>query len=213
MAHTKEAHADYNREWYHRNKEKVRGWSKRYVEENRDRVSASRRRYRENNKEKVKAAKRADYEKRKPAILMQTKAYKEARPEWYRETKRKYMEERRWNDPAFKMLMLLRGRIRCAIKAGAAYKAGRTVDLIGCSIKELMFHLQGQFQRGMTWKNQGKWHVDHIVPYARFNLLDPKEQRKCFHYTNLQPLWGIDNRRKGAKVVLRQSHFDFVRAA
>jgi hypothetical protein len=27
-------------------------------------------------------------------------------------------------------------------------------------------------------------------------LTKPDEQKICFHYTNLQPLWGVDNVRK-----------------
>ena len=52
----------------------------------------------------------------------------------------------------------------------------------------------------MTWENHTPtgWHVDHIIPCAAFDLSKPEEQRKCFHYTNLQPLWAIDNIRKGA---------------
>jgi len=49
----------------------------------------------------------------------------------------------------------------------------------------------------MRWDNwgkgAGKWHVDHIVPCREFNLLRPVEQRACFHFTNLQPLWEAAN--------------------
>ena len=51
----------------------------------------------------------------------------------------------------------------------------------------------------MTQKNYGEWHVDHIKPCASFDLTDPKQQEICFHYTNLQPLWAIDNIKKGSK--------------
>jgi DNA/RNA endonuclease G (NUC1) len=48
----------------------------------------------------------------------------------------------------------------------------------------------------MTWENYGKWHIDHIKPCANFNLSNDDEQKLCFHYTNMQPLWAIDNQRK-----------------
>ena len=53
----------------------------------------------------------------------------------------------------------------------------------------------------MTWENHGEWHIDHIKPCASFNLLNEDEQKKCFHYTNLQPLWASENLSKGCKYV------------
>lgn len=79
-----------------------------------------------------------------------------------------------------------------------AKKAARSVELLGCSINELMKHIETKWQFGMSWDNYGKWHLDHIRPCASFDLLDPQQQRDCFHYTNLQPLWALDNQRKGA---------------
>jgi len=78
-------------------------------------------------------------------------------------------------------------------------KTGKTLELTGCSKEELITHLQSKFTEGMTWDNYGEWHIDHILPCVSFNLEDPEEQKKCFHWTNLQPLWAIDNIRKGAK--------------
>ena len=62
-----------------------------------------------------------------------------------------------------------------------------------------MGYLAAKFQEGMSWDNHGEWHIDHIKPCCKFNLLDDEEQRKCFHYTNLQPLWSKDNLSKGGK--------------
>ncbi len=56
-----------------------------------------------------------------------------------------------------------------------------------------------QFTTGMTWENQGLWHLDHKRPCAAWDLTKPDEQAGCFHYTNYQPLWAKDNLSKGAK--------------
>jgi hypothetical protein len=73
------------------------------------------------------------------------------------------------------------------------------MDLTGCSVHELCIHLESKFKHGMTWENYGEWHVDHIRPCASFDLLKVDEQRQCFHWTNLQPLWALENLRKSSR--------------
>lgn len=91
-------------------------------------------------------------------------------------------------------------RIYMALKRQSK-KAAKTMDLIGCNIKFLRNHLEKQFKKGMSWSNYGKWHLDHIKPCAIFDLRKPEEQRKCFHYTNLQPLWAEENMAKHDKIL------------
>jgi hypothetical protein len=95
----------------------------------------------------------------------------------------------------------LRNRIYCALTIAGTKRAAASFDLIGCTVAELRQHLEGQFTDGMSWDNYGKhgWHVDHIRPCASFDLTDPEQQRQCFHYSNLQPLWASDNISKGAR--------------
>ena len=71
----------------------------------------------------------------------------------------------------------------------------------GCSPIFLISYLESKFTEGMTWDNHGEWHIDHIIPCCSFNLENEEEQKKCFHYTNLQPLWAKDNLRKGGKIL------------
>jgi len=95
----------------------------------------------------------------------------------------------------------LRNRIYYALSSCGVCKTQASADLIGCTAEELRQHLQAQFTDGMGWDNYGRdgWHIDHIRPCASFDLADLEQQRQCFHYSNLQPLWAADNIRKGAK--------------
>jgi hypothetical protein len=75
-------------------------------------------------------------------------------------------------------------------------KYNSALVLLGCSVDQLKQHLELQFKPRMSWSNYGKWHIDHIKPCAKFNLSKASEQRRCFHYTNLQPLWAKENLQK-----------------
>ena len=85
-------------------------------------------------------------------------------------------------------------------------KAGHTEELLGCSIREARNYLETLFQSGMTWGNYGVngWHIDHIIPLSYFDMSDPEQQKRAWHYTNLQPLWAADNRKKSNKIIETQ---------
>lgn len=93
----------------------------------------------------------------------------------------------------------LSNRIRSSLNSQYIKKTNRTHELVGCSISYLKIHLENQFTTGMSWDNYGDWHIDHIRPCCSFDLTDPEQQKQCFHYTNLQPLWWLDNIKKGGK--------------
>ena len=111
---------------------------------------------------------------------------------------KRYAKEKWDNDIEYRLVKLLRGRVRATITKGC--KSAHTLELLGCSIDELKVHLEQQFEPGMTWDNCHKWHIDHIIPCAYFDLTKEENQRICFNYRNLQPLWARDNSAKQAKV-------------
>lgn len=115
-------------------------------------------------------------------------------------TRTRYKKHRYDNNVEIRLTCLMRARVTAAMNGTS--KAASIRELTGCSLAELKTHLEGQFQSDMTWENHGMegWHIDHIRPCASFDLTDPEQQRKCFHYTNLQPLWAVDNLSKGSKV-------------
>jgi len=100
-------------------------------------------------------------------------------------------------DINFRLISNLRKRLYNALKGNR--KSDTTKNLVGCSIEDLKDYLQLKFKYGMSWDNYGKWHVDHIKPCSKFDFSDPEQQRICFYYTNLQPLWAIENIRKSNK--------------
>ena len=102
-------------------------------------------------------------------------------------------------DAQFTIRHLLRSRIRGALGRGVC-KSGNTQELIGCTYDQLRKHIESQFTRGMSWDNQGKWHIDHIIPCAAYDLTKPDRQRTCFNWQNLRPLWGTENARKADKI-------------
>jgi hypothetical protein len=81
------------------------------------------------------------------------------------------------------------------------------MNLLGCSIEEFKQYLQKQFKEGMTWSNYGQhgWVIDHIYPCCKFDLSIEEEQRECFNYKNLQPLWRKENSQKSGKVILYET--------
>lgn len=103
-------------------------------------------------------------------------------------------------DPNYKLKRSISEKLRQALRG--TRKSQHTLELLGCSVEYLKMHLEALFQPGMTWDNweQYGWHIDHILPISSFNLVDPEQQKLCFHYTNLQPLWWLDNIRKSNKV-------------
>ena len=41
--------------------------------------------------------------------------------------------------------------------------------------------------------------AEHKRPCISFDLTDPSQQRECFHFSNLQPLWAHENLSKREK--------------
>ena len=118
-----------------------------------------------------------------------------------RHKRNKYLKRKKREDIQFHIRKNIRDRMRAAMNGRS--KSKHTMELLGCSIEELKIYLEKQFTEGMSWENYGKkgWHIDHILPCASFDLTDQKQQKKCFHYTNLQPLWAEDNYKKKDKII------------
>jgi hypothetical protein len=167
----RETHKQERQEYLDRTKQRRREKRQQHSRLNKERLNANVRRWKALNKDKIR------------------KYAKHYFPE--------YQRKRGSVDLAFRLRGILRHRVWSALKNNT--KSAKTMELIGCSIEYLMGYLEAKFVPGMSWQNYGSWHVDHIKPCATFDLSKPEEQRKCFHYTNLQPLWEGENLTKGGK--------------
>lgn len=174
----------YDKEYTLRNKDKKAKYDKlynsridikekhqRYRQENKEKFRNQQRQWKQNNPHKVKQNSRKDYERRREKVISYMKKYQ----------KRRHV----------KIKHALTTRIREELKNCLLDKKYKTIVYLGCTIPEFILYLESKFQTGMTWENYGfyGWHIDHIKPCASFDLTDTKQQKKCFHYTNLQPLW------------------------
>jgi len=168
------------KKWRLKNKEHLQQYRKEYYLKNKEYLKERVKEYNLKNKERIKKNK---------------KEYNKEYNLKNREHWNQYKRERKKTDPNYKLRTYLGTRIWWALKGIA--KSKRTMKLIGCTIEELWAHLESKFTDGMTRENHGKWHVDHIKACSKFDLTDPEQQQICFHYTNLQPLWALDNIKKG----------------
>lgn len=110
--------------------------------------------------------------------------------EWYRMN--------RARSPQARVSVHMRVLMHRALGKGKAGRSWRS--FVDYSLEELIAHLERQFSEGMTWGNQGEWHIDHIVPQSFFDYSSPEDEgfKRCWALTNLRPLWRLENIRKQA---------------
>lgn len=108
---------------------------------------------------------------------------------------------RRWNEnEMFALKVRLRNLIRNSFRRQGYKKFNTsTEEIVGMNYNDFKEYLESRFVGGMSWDNRGSWHIDHIIPLSSAN--SEEELIRLCHYTNLQPLWGEDNIKKGDKIL------------
>lgn len=202
---------EYRYQWRQKNLEKIRiydrEWKRKAWKKNPEK-------YRETERLRWKRLKARPewHKKHKEYMKIYLKKWRKDNPK-YAEQHRKHANERQRNNgkkiyqqrmkrPNERFTAIIRSRINQALKSQSGRKLANTERLIGITIPELKKYLENKFQIGMNWENHGLygWHVDHCLPLSSFDLTDSEEQKKAFHFTNLQPLWAKDNLCKHAKI-------------
>lgn len=156
------------RAWIAANRERLREYRRQYYRENREREIAS-------------SSRRAKVNPR---------PWKPETPD-QRERRKQRHYARLKSDPAYRACKNVRVRIRNFMAKGCQWSKS-----LGCSQEEFRKWIESQFQQGMTWDNYGEWEIDHKVPLSRAYEQGPESFAVACKYTNLQPLWRLDNIRK-----------------
>lgn len=181
-----------DRAYRKRHPEKIRQTKRNYALRNPDKIKQHRRSHHSRHSERLRAISRAQYSRIKsdPVAYARHKQLNAIR------------YNARWkSDPIFRLRNNLRLRLRQAIKG--KQKDQRALELLGCSLEEFKFYFESLFTAGMSWEKvfDGSIHIDHKHPISKFDLTDPEQVKKCFHFSNLQPLWAEDNLRKSNKIL------------
>ena len=209
---------EYLKQYIENNKEKIKEKEKQYREKNKEKEKERNKKYIKNNKNKIKEYRKEYakkyYKKNKEKIIEYNKDYRKNNKEKFKELYKKYRKNnkekfkdyhkeyvtnRRKIDPLFKLSHNIRNLINKSIKNKGFTKRSQTYKILGCTYEEFKIHLENQFTDGMTWENQGKWHLDHIYPVSLAK--NEEELIKLNHYTNFQPLWAEDNLKKSNKII------------
>jgi hypothetical protein len=216
---TPEERSEYGKKYYQANKEKILKQSKIRKKQNKNKNkeanSIAYRKYYEENKELILLRKKQRLATQKEKIAERDRLYHQANKErmekYYKEyylknrdkvaekRKKRILQHGRKYTTNSKIKHNISARIRVELKKHGMTKNQKSLDYCGCTVAFLIDYLATQFTSGMAWDNYGEWHIDHIRPCASFDLTDPEQQKQCFHYTNLQPLWAEDNLRKSDK--------------
>ena len=220
---------EYNRQWRLKNKGKCRERARKWAKENPERVKENNRNWVVKNRERIRENKRKRYAKNPKRVLEENRRWTVKNPErtkenqrkWnaknpekrketnrksiakHPETRRKWRKNKRATDPNWRLRQNLGTRISRVL--GGTNKSASTMKLIGCTIEELWVHLESKFEPWMTRENYGRsggWDIDHIKACANFDLTDPKQQRICCNWSNLQPMEHIENIKKRDKIIL-----------
>jgi hypothetical protein len=177
--------------------------NKDYRDSHKESIQKYSKEYRTANAEEISKKRKQTYPLVKDAYLKKQSEYYYTNKTSIRERRRMIHSKRMNTDLEYKIKHTVRARFNSMIKNRGMVKNASVIDIVGCTMPDLISHLESLFKPGMSWDNYGLhgWHIDHVAPLASFDVSKEEELRKAWHYTNLQPLWAKDNLSKGTKII------------
>lgn len=169
--------------WHNKNKEHTKKWR----EDNKEHLKAYQKKWRDENREYAREL----VKKYRKENIDKIKKYKKENKDKFNKWRIQYEKEKIKTDPIFRLKKYMRGRLNSIIDNQGYSKRGKTTFYLGCNYVTLKKHIENQFINKMSWRNHGKWHLDHIIPLS--SAENEGELKALFHYKNLQPLWKTEN--------------------
>lgn len=200
-------------------KERAKERRKIYIKSNRERIRVKSDTWFQKNKVRLKREGRCQWNPNTKERAKKLRKVRESDPvnkakklayqrEYAKKNREKIREKyKRWESkPTNKIGKRLRSRISSALKRNVSNQKAKKLDsnrkLLGISYDELAIYLKNLFIEGMSWDNYGSWHIDHIIPCKYFDLSIEENQRICFNYQNLNPMWSTDNQSKSDNIII-----------
>lgn len=174
--------------WKQKNPEKRKISDQKYINNNKEKIKENFEKWIEINKEKHRKTTMKYKEKNREKILKYSN-------EWNKNNSDKihnWNKEQYQNSSEYRIKSILYVRLNQALKAQDSPKFHHTLDLIGCTPEFLVNYLEEKMSDDMKL-NRDLVDIDHIIPINTFDLNNVEEQKKCFHYTNLRPIFRKDN--------------------
>lgn len=171
----------------------MRVYNRNYHRQNFEKEQTRHRAYRKRNAERLRIL-----EKQRDPIKQKARRIKYNKDNRYKINV--YVKKRYQGNTQFRLKCILRARLYSIMRNSP--KNGSAIRDLGCTIDEFKKYLESKFLPGMSWENQAYkgWHIDHIKPLSLFDLQNRNEFLKACHFTNMQPMWAMDNHKKGNRV-------------
>jgi hypothetical protein len=188
-----------SKKWRQSHPETYKNVVENYLEKNPHMSSKERLKiYRQDENFRIKTSiqRRERYQNNIDSEREKNKKYYHDNKEVLRKRNNKWKNDKRKNDGFYRMKINLRHRIREYLLGESQGK--RTMEIVGLDKMNFKLYIENKFVDGMSWENYGDWHLDHIIPLCTGK--NNQEVLALNHYTNLQPLWAIDNLKKNRKI-------------
>ena len=190
------------KEYYLKNKEKLKEQSKQWKENNPEKIKTSGKKHRLKNKQKISERGKQYREKNSEKIKEAQRAY--CKTEKSKKARRDYVKNKRIKDKKYKLNCIMRATVGHSLKGN---KAGRHWEgLVGYTVEDLVKQLKSTLPQNYTWQDfldRGKLHIDHIIPISAFEFDKPEDLqfKECWSLKNLRLLPAKKNIIKSNKII------------